>query len=101
MSVIDVNSAAPVFTADAPPTKATARVAYSYTFAATGDPAPTFHVSSGALPAGLSLDSSTGVLSGTPTKPGKATFTVTATNGVSPDAVTSRITITVNKGKVR
>ncbi|WP_083874989.1 putative Ig domain-containing protein [Arthrobacter nitrophenolicus] len=49
----------------------------------------------------MSLDSSTGVLSGTPTKAGKATFTVTATNGVSPDASTGPITITVTKGKVR
>jgi YVTN family beta-propeller protein len=101
VSVIDVNSTPPVFTADTPPTKATMRVAYSYTFTATGEPAPTFYVSSGALPAGLRLDSSTGVLAGTPTKAGKATFTVTATNGVSPAAVTSRITITVTKGKVR
>jgi YVTN family beta-propeller protein len=101
VSVIDVNSVPPVFTAATPPTKATTRTAYSYTFTATGDPAPTFHVSSGALPAGLSLDSSTGVLSGTPTKAGKATFTVTATNEVSPNAVTSRITITITKGKGR
>jgi YVTN family beta-propeller protein len=99
--VIDVNATPPVFTAKTPPTKATMRAAYSYTFTATGDPAPTFYVSSGALPAGLSLDSSTGVLSGTPTKAGKATFTVTATNGVSPDASTGPITITVTKGKVR
>ncbi len=101
VSVINVVSAPPVFTADTPPTKATTRAAYSYTFTATGDPAPTFYVSSGALPAGLSLDSSTGVLSGTPTKAGKATFKVTATNGVSPDAVTQPITITVTKGKGR
>jgi YVTN family beta-propeller protein len=101
VSVITVDAAPPVFTADTPPTKATTRTAYSYTFTATGAPAPTFYVSSGALPAGLSLDSSTGVLSGSPTKAGKATFTVTATNGVSPDAVTPRITITVTKGKSR
>ena len=101
VSVITVNPVPPVFTADAPPTKATTRAAYSYTFTATGDPAPTFYVSSGALPAGLGLDTSTGVLSGTPTKAGKATFTVTATNGVSPDAVTPPITITVTKGKAR
>jgi YVTN family beta-propeller protein len=101
VSVITVNPAAPVFTADTPPTKTTTRAAYSYTFTATGDPAPTFYVSSGALPAGLSLNTTTGVLSGTPTKAGKATFTVTASNRVSPDAVTDPITITVTKGKGR
>ena len=41
-------------------------------------PAPTFRVSTDALPAGMSLNTTTGVLSGTPTKAGKATFTVTA-----------------------
>jgi uncharacterized repeat protein (TIGR01451 family) len=39
---------------------------YSFTLTATGSPAPTFTVSSGALPAGLSLDSSSGVISGIP-----------------------------------
>ncbi|WP_344367505.1 putative Ig domain-containing protein, partial [Arthrobacter humicola] len=87
---------APVFTASTPPTTATVGAAYSYTFAASGNPAPTFRVSSGALPAGLSLNSTTGVLSGTPTAAGPATFTVTATNGVSPDAVTPSITITAS-----
>ncbi|WP_456508844.1 putative Ig domain-containing protein [Arthrobacter sp. TE12232] len=95
---ITVNTAqtAPVFTASTPPTTATVGTAYSYAFAASGNPAPTFRVSSGALPAGLSLNTTTGVLSGTPTAAGPATFTVTATNGVSPDAVTPSITITVN-----
>jgi Fibronectin type III domain/Putative Ig domain len=87
--------AAPVFTAATPPATATAGTAYTYTFAASGTPAPTFHVSSGALPAGLSLNTTTGILSGTPTTAGTATFTVTATNGVSPDAVTPPLTITV------
>ncbi|WP_437773800.1 fibronectin type III domain-containing protein [Arthrobacter sp. KNU40] len=87
--------APPVFTADTPPGTATARTAYSYTFAATGSPAPTFAVSSGALPGGLSLDPTTGILSGTPTTAGTATFTVAATNGAGPDAVTPPLTITV------
>ena len=74
---------------------ATVGTAYSYTFAASGSPAPTFRVTSGALPAGLALNTTTGVLSGTPTAAGAATFTVAATNGVSPDAVTPSLTITV------
>ncbi|BCW71642.1 putative Ig domain-containing protein [Arthrobacter sp. NicSoilB8] len=95
---ITVNQAqvAPVFTAATPPTTAAVGAAYTYTFAASGNPAPTFRVNSGALPAGLSLNTTTGILSGTPTAAGTATFTVAATNGVSPDAVTPSITITVN-----
>ena len=77
-----------MFTASTPPATATVGAAYTYTFAASGNPAPTFRVNSGALPAGLSLNTTSGVLSGTPTAAGPATFTVAATNGVSPDAVT-------------
>jgi uncharacterized protein (TIGR02597 family) len=58
---------------------------YSYTYAFTGSPTPTFSVTPGALPPGLSL-SSAGVISGTPTTTGTYTGTVDATNGVSPDA---------------
>jgi hypothetical protein len=51
------------------------------TFTATGFPAPTWSVTSGALPPGLSLNAGTGVYDGTPTTPGAFSFTVTATNG--------------------
>ncbi len=97
LSLIEIRpaQAAPVFTASTPPATATVGTAYSYTFAASGDPAPTFSVASGSLPAGLSLNAGTGVLSGTPTSAGSSTFTVAATNGVSPDAVTPLITINV------
>ena len=50
------------------------------TIAASGGTAPyDYAVTSGSLPAGMSL-SSTGVLSGTPNEPGAFTFTVTATD---------------------
>jgi hypothetical protein len=55
-------------------------VSYSQTVVATGSPAPTFSVTTGTLPTGLSLNSSTGVVSGTPTAVGSYIFTVTATN---------------------
>ena len=42
-----------------------------------------YAVSSGSLPSGLSLNSSTGALTGTPTAAGSATFTVTATDTVT------------------
>ena len=46
----------PSFTADSPQTSATVGTAYTYTFAATGNPAPTFAVASGALPPGFNLN---------------------------------------------
>lgn len=76
---------APVITS-AGPTGATVGTPYSYTVTATGNPAPTFTASG--LPAGLSLDGATGVISGTPTTPGTSTVTITASNGTSPDDTT-------------
>ena len=51
-------------------------VAYSYALQATEDDTATYSVVSGALPAGLSLNSSTGEISGTPTTSDDSTFTV-------------------------
>ncbi len=56
-------------------------VAYSNTLAVTGGTGPfTWAVSSGTLPPGLSLNASTGVLSGTPTSVGLYSFTVKVTD---------------------
>jgi uncharacterized protein YhjY with autotransporter beta-barrel domain len=61
----------------------TQNAAYSQTVTASGGTGPyTFAVTSGALPAGLSLDSA-GNLTGTPTGSGPSTFTVTATDSAS------------------
>ncbi len=88
---------APTFTAYNPPTAATVGVAYSYTFTASGSSPITYSVPTGGnLPTGLSLSSSTGVLSGTPSAIGSFTFTVQAANGTSPNAVTKSITIVVS-----
>jgi hypothetical protein len=55
---------------------------YADKLVATGGSATvTFAVTSGALPPGVVLASSTGVLSGQPTKEGRFEFTVTATSG--------------------
>lgn len=55
---------------------------FTFPIAATGFPAPTFSVTSGQLPAGLTLDPVTGVIAGSPTTAGAYSFTVTATNPV-------------------
>lgn len=58
--------------------------AYSETISASGGTAPyTFAVTSGALPTGLSLNASTGEISGTPTSFETASFTITATDADS------------------
>lgn len=88
---------APTFTAESPPPTAAVGLAYSYTFAAIGPPVPTFAVASGALPNGLTLNQTTGVLSGTPTALGVFSFTVSARNGVPPAATTPTLTITVTQ----
>ena len=82
------------FTADAPPTTVTVGQPYTYTYAASGNPAPTFSLASGTLPPGVTLNATTGVLSGTPTAAGTYTFTVTAANGTSTPAVSPTTTIT-------
>lgn len=57
----------------------TAGVYYSATLAASGGTPPyTWSMPQGSLPAGLTLNSMSGVISGTPTTPGPSTFTVEA-----------------------
>lgn len=69
--------------------------AYSDTLAASGGVSPySWTVTSGALPAGLSL-SAAGTISGTPTAVGTASFTVQARDAQAPAAVASKsLTIT-------
>ncbi|ALN86342.1 outer membrane autotransporter barrel domain protein [Lysobacter capsici] len=63
---------------------ATVGVAYSQTFTGGGGTAPyTFAISAGALPAGLSLNTTSGALTGTPTAAGTFNFTVRATDANS------------------
>lgn len=71
--------------------------AYSQTFAASGGIAPyTWSAVSGALPAGLSLAAATGVVSGTPTAAGVATFTVQVADSAStPATATASLSLTV------
>jgi cyclophilin family peptidyl-prolyl cis-trans isomerase len=68
--------------------------AYTHTYAATGSPAPTYSLTAGALPGGLSV-STAGVISGTPNTAGTFTGTITSTNraGSFPQA----FSITINQ----
>ncbi|MFO0949667.1 MAG: Ig domain-containing protein, partial [Isosphaeraceae bacterium] len=81
------NGGPPDITSSAPP-DGTVGAAYSHTVISgpdTGPPA-TFEVTSGALPDGLSLDHSSGQITGTPTTVGTFTGEITATNGLfAPD----------------
>lgn len=63
------------------PSNAVVGTAYSYRVSATGGTPSTYSITSGTLPAGLRLDATSGIISGTPTTPGTYTFTVTANNG--------------------
>jgi hypothetical protein len=76
--------AAPQFSADTATSSGTVGSSYSYNFVATGDPAPTFSITSGAPPPGLTLNANTGVLSGSPTTASTApyTFVISASNDI-------------------
>jgi hypothetical protein len=68
----------------------------SFTVTASGSPAPGFS-ETGALPSGVAFNTSTGVLSGTPASGSNGSYplTITASNGVAPNA-TQGFTLTVN-----
>jgi hypothetical protein len=58
-------------------TQGSTGVSYNQTLSASGGIAPyKWNVSSGALPAGLQLNSSTGIISGTPSKAGNSSFNI-------------------------
>lgn len=67
--------------------------AYTRTLASTGTSPFVWAVSIGTLPAGLTLNTSTGVISGTPTTTGTSSFTVSATNGGGSDTQALSIVI--------
>lgn len=69
----------PLLAAAAP--SATVGTAYSFAAGVGGSPAPTYTLT-GTLPAGLTLNAATGVISGTPTALGTSSFSITATNAV-------------------
>lgn len=62
----------------------------------TAGPTTTYSVQSGSLPDGVTLNSSTGVISGTPTTAGTYNFVIRATNGTGETLDTSTLTIIVD-----
>lgn len=85
-ATIDVTPGGAVAITSAPLPAGSFGVAYSHTVTASGSPAPTFSISAGSLPAGLTLDAISGVVSGTPVSVGTSTGTITASNGVGTPA---------------
>ena len=75
---------APQITSPTPP-NATVGVPYHFVVTATGTPVPSF--ADIGLPAGLTIDAVSGLISGTPTAPGTSHVFIIADNGVRPDAL--------------
>ncbi len=82
----------PMFTSSAPTATSDAGIAYNFSCTAGGFPAPSFTISSGALPTGLVINSS-GVIFGTPSVAGVFTGTIAATNSIG--TATQNFTITI------
>jgi len=69
---------------------ATADVSYSAELAASGGIAPdTWSITQGSLPAGLTLNATTGAISGKPTAPGTTSITVMVSDAENPSAAAS------------
>jgi len=82
-TIANVGANAPVWTTAAGALNAASvGNAYSVTLVATDDSgaAPAYSIASGTLPTGLSLNTSTGVISGTPSAAGASSFTINATD---------------------
>lgn len=99
--VVELPAIAPLAVTTASLPGGTLGSTYSTTLAASGGTPPyTWSVSSGSLPPALSLNASTGVISGTPVLAGTFAFTVQATDSASPNQVTFTGPVTIEGGSV-
>jgi Putative Ig domain len=73
----------------------TVGVAFSYTITATNNPTS---FTASPLPAGLNINTSTGVISGTPTTAGTTNVTVTASNGATSCSTSAQQTLVITIG---
>jgi hypothetical protein len=87
-----VNPALPIFSDST--VNSSARVGIAYSDGVAASETASYSVFSGDLPGGLNLNTSTGVITGTPTTPGTFTFVLRATN-VTGSTNTETLTITV------
>lgn len=77
--------------------RATLGTAYSAQFAAGGGLAPyRWSLASGSLPTGLTLDATSGLVSGVPTAEGTANFSVRVTDSLGATATTGALSITAS-----
>jgi len=87
----------PVITTACPVVDPVYGVAYSYPFAASGGILPlTWSISAGALPAGLTLNPTTGILSGTPAASGDFSYTPHVADSTLPTPLTAEVSCSLH-----
>jgi len=94
VSGITAITTAPVVSTASP--AGTVGTAFSYSISATNTPT-SYALASGTLPAGLTLNTTTGVITGTPTAAGSSSVTVTATNTIG-ISVPATLSFSIAKG---
>src|SRR3989339_1532400 len=78
-----IQNTAPVITSTAVTSGSVGQL-YSYDVNASGNPAPTYSLTT--LPSGMTINPTSGVIQWTPSSTGNFNVTVVASNGISPDA---------------
>src|SRR5438874_11528863 len=75
------------------PTTASGQVGVAFSYQITASNGPIISYNATGLPAGLSVNTSTGLISGTPTTAGTYTVTISATNSIGTGSATLTLTI--------